>query len=98
MISFKDFFKRWSVGVKSYANSTSGLLLSKLFLMGNIIFGLLLAGIIRLFQGAILLGWVFVCFGLVTAIDFRLLFKTYKNLKKQEKLFGGLGNGVKKSF
>ncbi len=60
MISFKDFFKRWSVGVKSYANSTSGLLLSKLFLMGNIIFGLLLAGIIRLFQGGYI-AWLGVC-------------------------------------
>jgi len=85
-----SFFSRWAKGIKSYANSDEGMLLSKLFFLFCVVIGLFVSGVQRFLSGDFWFGVVLVGFGFVTLIDFRLLFKAYNHLLKQNKIFGGL--------
>lgn len=93
MIDFdkKDFFKRWAVGVKLFADSPKGLILSKLFFLFFVILGLFMSGLLYWVGESknFWLGVVLVSFGFVSLIDFRVLLKQYKFFCKGNNLLGG---------
>lgn len=81
----KDFFVRWSVGIKDYFNSTTGLLELKLIFLGFVIIGLFAGGVQMFFNESFWLGWILSFFGLVSSVDFRMLFISYRGIKKIER-------------
>lgn len=82
----KSFFVRWWVGVKEYLSSPTDLLFLKLLFLGFVVFGLFAGSVQMFFVGQFWLGWILGFFGLVSCVDFRLLYLHYQKLKGYEGL------------
>lgn len=88
------FWSSWLVGIKVYSSSVSGLLVSKLFFLGFVVFGLFASGVSRWLVGDRWFGFVLISFGFVSLVDFRLLWLSLKRLRFQESTIKDLESDV----
>ncbi len=82
----KVFFTRWKQGIKNYYSSPIGLLFVKLWFLGFVVVGLLFGSVQRFQSGDLSLAWILFFFGLLMAVDFRLLLLSYRKAKSFEEL------------